>query len=203
MTTYAPWWNEAGEGQDQWDTLIMAGNTWPGLATISGSGVKRRIDAKKTKGKDGAILKDNGLDLASISISLRIWTAEHWQRFNELLPTVHPKRKGGVRTPTEIVHPQCNMLGIKAIYISQIQIPDLDRSTGIMTIDFTAIEWVPAPPVVKRAAGTFGGGPGDQDFVEDLLDVATDVADVLDVVVVETGEGIANAIAETFASPFE
>ena len=171
QTVYAPWWNESGEGQDQWDTLILAGNTWPGLATISGSGVKRRIDVKKTKGKDGAVIKDNGMDLASIRIALRIWTAEHWTKFNELLPTIHPKRKGGTRVPTEIVHPQANTLGIKAIYISQIEVPDLDRSSGIMTIDMTAIEWVPRPPPVKKAAGTKGGSASkDQAQVKDNLD---------------------------------
>ena len=112
---FAPFWNESGEGQDQWDQLILAGNTWPGLADVSGSGVKRRIDVKKTKGKDGAVLKDNGMDPAKLKINLRIWTAEQWSRFNELLPLIHPKRKGGSREPTEIIHPQANLLGIKAI----------------------------------------------------------------------------------------
>lgn len=196
---YAPWWNESGEGQDQWDTLILAGNTWPGLATISGSGVKRRIDVKKTKGKDGAIIKDNGMDLASLSISLRIWTAEHWTKFNELLPTIHPKRKGGTRVPTEIVHPQANTLGVKTIYISQIEVPDLDRSSGIMTIGMTAIEWVPKPPPVKRAAGTKGGESTDLiELVEDILDPIQRDADVAAEIVETIGNNLGNAVANIF-----
>ena len=173
---FTPFWNDSGQGQDQWDRLLMADNIWPGLAEISGSGVKRRMDVKKTKGKDGGTLKDNGMDPAKINISLRLWTAEHWKKFNELLPLIHPKRKGGSRTPTEIVHPQCNALGISTIYISQISFPELDRSSGVMTVSMSAIEWMPAPAPVKRAAGTAGGkATGKKEGPKDFLDSALDI----------------------------
>ena len=175
-------------------------NTWPGLADVSGSGVKRRIDVKKTKGKDGAVLKDNGMDLAKLKINLRIWTAEQWSRFNELLPLIHPKRKGGSREPTEIIHPQANLLGIKAIYINQIDFPDLDRSNGIMTVTMSAIEWIPRPAPVKRGAGTAGGkATTTQDDILDALDPLINEAKGIANVIATAEDAVTNAIGNIFS----
>ena len=197
---FAPFWNESGEGQDQWDQLILAGNTWPGLADVSGSGVKHRIDVKKTKGKDGSVLKDNGMDPAKLKINLRIWTAEQWSRFNELLPLIHPKRKGGSREPTELIHPQANLLGIKAIYINQIDFHDLDRSNRIMTVTMSAIEWIPRPAPVKRGAGTAGGkATPTQDDILDALDPLINEAKGIANVIATAEDAVTNAIGNIFS----
>jgi hypothetical protein len=136
-----------------WDTLILGGEVWPGICEITGSGVKRRVDAKTTKGSDGARLKDEGMDLAKLNIKLLIYNRTDWADLQRLLPLVHPRRKGGPREPIAILTPYTQLLGIDSIYIKGIPIPSLDKSTQMLTLTMEAIEWVPQPRTVKKGAG--------------------------------------------------
>jgi hypothetical protein len=140
-----------------WDTLFLAGEIWPGVCEISGAGVSRKIDVKKSKGSDGATIKDEGYQPAKLTIRLTIYSENDWQLLQALLPSIHPKRKGGVRTPLEISNPQANLLGITQIYIDKIGIPKKPTSgDGLCVLDMSAIEWVPTPKPIKTggAAGS-------------------------------------------------
>lgn len=144
----------------EWDYLYLAGERWPGICEVSGSGVSRRVDAKATKGSDGAVLKDEGMNLAKLTIKLTLWNEEQWTMLQELLPSVHPRRAGGARTPTSIITPYTRLLGIDNIYITAIPVPALDKSKQILTVTMQAIEWVPTPKPVKHGVGGTGGGGG-------------------------------------------
>lgn len=172
-----PYWDDRDDPL-AWDTLILNDEIWPGVCEISGAGVSRKVDVKKGKGEDGATLKDEGYDLARLSITLTIYSDGDWVELQRLLPTIHPRRKGGTRTPISIVNPQCNLLGVSSIYIDKISIPKKPKSgDGLVELEMSAIEWVPEPAPVKGGAGTgttsegfnkAGGAiPQDETFWED------------------------------------
>jgi hypothetical protein len=140
-----------------WDTLLLDGEVWPGIAEISGAGVSRKIDVKKAKGQDGATIKDEGYQLAKLTITITIYSEYQWGELQRLLPTVHPRRKGGSRTPMAITNPQANLLGVTQIYIDKISYPTKPKAKdGLCSIVMSAIEWAPAPKPVKKAAGGTG-----------------------------------------------
>jgi len=160
----------------EWDYLYLAGQQWPGICEVTGSGVSRRIDAKATKGSDGAVLKDNGMDLAKLTLKLTLWDADQWANVQALLPTVHPRRAGGARNPTSISTPYTKLLGINNIYIKSIGIPQLDKTKQILTLTMQAIEWVPAPKPVKHAAGGGSSSGTDWDKLGNAVDQIGDAA---------------------------
>jgi hypothetical protein len=141
----------------EWDTLYMAGKRWPGICTISGKGIARRLDQKRTKGSDGATLKDEGNDLAEFTIELLIYNRTDWAELQELIPLVSPRRSGGPRQPLAISYPSLALLGISACYIKAISVPSIDKNSQQLTVTMSAIEWVAKPKKVKKAAGTRRG----------------------------------------------
>lgn len=150
-----PYW--AGEFAYQWDQLWLGGQLFPGIAQLSGPGIKRKLDEKNPKGASGASLTDEGDELAHFDVKLKLWTEAHKDEFERLLPDIHPRRKGGPKSPIEIYHPVAALLGIKNIYIEQIPFPEHDRM-GFLVFVLKCIEWVPAPKPQKKAAGSSGGG---------------------------------------------
>jgi hypothetical protein len=162
----------------EWDTLYLGGELWPGICEVTGSGVSRRVDAKATQGSDGAVLKDQGMNLAKLTIKLMIYNQTDWIDLQRLLPTIHPRRPGGSRTPTSISTPYTKLLGIDDIYITSINIPALDKTVQQMTITMQAIEWVPQPKPVKKGAGS--GTSGTSGFnLEEFADLTSEAAQAL------------------------
>jgi hypothetical protein len=152
-----PHWDDR-DWQDAWDTLILGEDTWPGVWEISGPGVSRKIDVKKTKGQDGATMKDEGYQPARLTLTGIVWTEDQWDELQRLVAKVHPRKAGGSRTPLEIYHPQSSLLGINQIYIDKIGIPRKPTAgDGKLSISMSALEWVPAPKPVKTGAGTGTG----------------------------------------------
>lgn len=155
-----PFW-ENTEDPLVWDTVEIAGKKFPGVATIRGPGLKRKIDVKKPKGSDGASLKDEGIEPAKLEITLLIWNRFFWEQLQGLIPIITPRKKGGARRPTTIVHPLTRLLNITNIYIDGIPIPEHDKQNGFLRVKFTAIEWFPAPKPVRKAAGSGGSNKAD------------------------------------------
>lgn len=153
MPANQPFWNDnVDNGSTLWSLLTIADVNFQGFVTITG-GVSRDIQKKKPKGADGARITDNGYNLAEMNITLTIVRQQEWDDFqNVLLPLIHPRRKGGPRSPVVIQHPALNVLGVSRIYFERIGLPVVD-SKGIGTVSMDAIEWAPAPKDVKKAAG--------------------------------------------------
>ena len=147
-----PFWLDVNDPL-AWDTVILGGDVWPGLADVSGSGVVRKIDVKKGKGNDGATIKDEGNELAKLTITLTIYNETDWQLLQTLLPKIHPRQTGGPRQPIEIIHPKAALLGIKYIYVTSVPFPDFNKKDQILTLTIEAIEFAPAPRAAKKAAG--------------------------------------------------
>jgi hypothetical protein len=150
-----PFWTD---DTAEWDTLILGGTVWPGIWEISGEGVQRKIDLKKSKGSDKATLKDEGYKNAKLTATGTIWTAEQLSELQAILPEVHPRKSGGDRTAMQLIHPAANLIGIDSVYLTGIKVPRLDGPKGgPLTVELSLIEWVPTPKPVKNASGGGGG----------------------------------------------
>ena len=151
------------DGSLLWDTLLLGGEVWPGLPTVT-STVSRSIDKQKKKGDDGANLVDQGYEPAKVKIVIRIWLQEQWDDLQSKLATVHPRKKGGVRTPVDIIHPETQLKGVRQIYVEEIgeAVPGTGAQTGMLTITLTASEWFPEPkpakPNTKKSKAEAKGG---------------------------------------------
>jgi hypothetical protein len=158
-----PW---VGDSDLLWDTLILGGEVWPGLPTVESTS-SRSVDAQKKKGDDGASLVDQGYEPAKVKITIRVWLREQWEELQRLLATIHPRKKGGIRTPVDIMHPETQLKGVRQIYFTTIgtATPGRGAEHGSMTITLDAIEWFPAPkpakpiPKASKADKTGGGIP--------------------------------------------
>lgn len=148
-----PYWLDSTD--DAWDTLRLGGFTFPGIVEVDGD-VSRDIEQKKAKGQDNPTITDNGYNAAKVKIVLRIYSQTQWTELQSLVPEIHPRRKGGIRNPVELIHPAPNLLGVSSVYVTAIGFPKIDSDKQlVMTIE--AIEWIPAPPPVKKAVGTSDG----------------------------------------------
>lgn len=143
LSNTIPHWEDAPE---EWDRLTIGSNVMPGVWDIDFS-CRRGIDVKKSKGKDGARLKDEGYSPPIIELIGKIATREQWESLQSIIPTLHPKKKGEARKQYGIGHPKTRLLGISQVYITEVKAPSLVK--GIMTIVLNAIEYVPVPKVVK------------------------------------------------------
>lgn len=140
-----PFWNDNAL---EWDVLMLGGEPWPGVCTVATT-VKRALDKQKIKGSDGANLVDQGYEPAKVQITLRLWLREQWTELERLLPTIHPRTKGGVRQPLQIAHPEPNIKGVHQIYVESISPITVEKGLGTLTL--SCVEWFPAPKPVKKS----------------------------------------------------
>lgn len=138
------WW---ADGSLLWDTLLLGGEVMPGIAAVTCE-VERKLDVQPIKGGDGATIQDQGYVPGPVGIALKIWLPEQWVELQRVLPRIHPRAPGGVRSPLEIIHPAANVLGVHTIYVSKIAAPVIDRSRAAV-IAIAGIQWFPAPKTAK------------------------------------------------------
>jgi hypothetical protein len=141
-----------GPGIDQADSALwykaqIGDFVLPGIASVEGFVRKQDVDIKKSKGKDGATLEDNGRVLAEGKIHIEIIAAD-WSLALGIVQSLDPQKKGAVRQPRELVHPIPNALGVSQIYVREITIAMPTAAAG-MVITFDCVEWVPQPKPVK------------------------------------------------------
>lgn len=141
----------------QWDDLFFQGEKMPGVARVSGDGIKRKIDLKRAKGKAGASVTDEGDEPGRGTIELELWTAEQWQEMLRRLPEVNPRTRGGVKNVVDVSHPLLDFLGISRVYITDIRIPSHDKRAGRLRVQFGFLEWFPKPKP-QRPTGVTGQG---------------------------------------------
>lgn len=151
-------------------TIIMGGEVWPGLAVVE-CDVSRAVDLQKRKGDDGANLVDQGYEPAKVKITLTGWLDEQQAELERLLPTIHPRRKGGIRTPVDIFHIVTEMVSVRQIYITKIG--PLVLGTGNMfgswTFAIEAVEWFPEPKPAKSKPKKSKTGGDLPDLKDDLI----------------------------------
>ena len=138
-----PHWDDDAES---WDKLEIGEWVMPGVWTVDFS-LRREVDVKKAPSTDGASLTDKGYQPPLLTLRGRMVEREEWARLQEIMPRLHPKRKGSAREPYRIVHPKTLLAGIQTIYIHEIDAIDLDN--GILTLELRAYEHEKPKPVPK------------------------------------------------------
>jgi hypothetical protein len=146
-------WEGDASGQTPWNTLNLGGKIWPGIWEID-CPVERKIDVKKAKGKDKADIKDEGYEVTKLVLTGRLANKTQFDQFQVLLAEIHPRKAGGVRTPTEILHPKANLLGISTIYVNKIDVNTPTAKSG-MTVKMDAFE-IAKPEAVTAKSGAAG-----------------------------------------------
>lgn len=138
------WW---ADGSLLWDTLLLGGEVMPGIAAVTCE-VERKLDIQPVKGGDGATIQDQGYVPGPVGIALKIWLPEQWTELQRLMPRIHPRAPGGVRSPLEIIHPAANVLGVHTVYVHKIAAPVVDRARAAV-VAIQAVQWFPAPKPAK------------------------------------------------------
>ncbi len=130
--------------------VYLGGDWWPGVAVVE-CDASRAVDLQKRKGDDGANLVDQGYEPAKVKITITGWTDDHQTELERLLPSVHPRRKGGIRTPVDIYHVATEIVAVRQIYVTKVGplILGTGNMFGSWTFTIEAVEWFPEPKPAK------------------------------------------------------
>ena len=129
-----------------WNLPELAGKTLPGLWSVRIT-FKRDIEKKKQKGKDGALITDQGDNPTEIEFRGRIFTEEDWNTWQEISPIFFAKKKGAERSPISVVHPQTAAKNITTLYIEELS-EELNDQDDVMIVTIKTIEWTARPKEV-------------------------------------------------------
>jgi hypothetical protein len=121
----------------------------PGVWDVEDGNVKRVIDIKKGPGRDGATIKDMGYEPGAFTLVGQLLSADHWDTLQSIFDTLHATQKATEREPVYINHPKLAFLGIRKVYITELEIPRLDN--GIMTTRIRVLEWTDKPKAIGKA----------------------------------------------------
>jgi hypothetical protein len=110
------WFDPTDSGQaDALDTLVIAGQTMPGLVDFPAPGDSpRKWDERKGVGLSGATIVFVGLDVAKFTARLTMWLPEHFRLWKERRVLVAPPAQGERAKIIDFYHPCLEEVGIKA-----------------------------------------------------------------------------------------
>jgi hypothetical protein len=135
-----------------WDEITLGGVHFGGLAAVSGDAFKRKIDARRAAGQDGARIVDRGYDLVDLTITLTAWEPEHAAQLQRLVALLAPRGTRGRGLAVEVQHPALAFAGISRIYVTGASLPS--PSGGTLTWTIKASEFRDPPPARQGRAAT-------------------------------------------------
>lgn len=127
-----------------WDTLLLGGTIFPGLAKVTCSGGDK-IDVKDAPGADGENTTFQGQKARSGTMKIRVWRGEQWSDLEDLLTNVLEPAKGK-KEPLFIAHAVTAARQVANIYIEDIDGPDFDQDNRWMDLDLKWRQFRPPPP---------------------------------------------------------
>ena len=122
---------------DPWDVVRISGTAMPGVATVSGPGLKMQTDALKTPNKDGASVKLLGRELTKFTITLTMWTNKQWKSLWNLVPIL---LSADQNIAFDVVHPAINLLRVHSVVFEKIGVPK-QVAPGKFQIDFECFDF--------------------------------------------------------------
>lgn len=135
-----------------WDFVIVADRALPCLREYPKAEPGRKLDAKSAPGSSGGRIVDKGYDLAKVSVTVFLWTEDHFRIWGELLDVIRP-RAGRRRDAVSIYHPALESVGVGSIVVETISSIEHAGTAGIFKASFKAIQFQPA----ARGAGAGNG----------------------------------------------
>lgn len=147
-----------GDNPDAWDTLSLAGEEIPGIVDLDGE-ISQKMDAAAPKGSVGQRWEWSGRDIPRLTITVVMWTAEHWKAYKALLPKIMPteQQPEGI----DAAHPVLRLYKITTLVIHSVSFPKSQgqdaKGRQIKTVTIKAGQY---RPVTKKVAGAGTGGTG-------------------------------------------
>jgi hypothetical protein len=130
-----PFWESAPQ---LWDTVKIGPYTLPGIAKVQGS-VARRIETISAQGNEYSTQTDLGYDGAKITVTLRLWLQEHLDSYAAIAQHIRPAAAlGNKPDPLEVIYPAIAILGVRAMTLMKMTIPEPTQDKGVYqaTLDF-------------------------------------------------------------------
>ena len=133
-----------------WDAISFSGQRAPGIARVEG-GRRHRFDHKPSLGVTGEAPTWLGVDPGEITITLKIWTPEHWSDLQRLLPQILPPHTAKISPrAVDVAYPPLNVIGITQIYVLGVEVPHLLGPGDAVEIKIDAWEYMPLQAVVAQ-----------------------------------------------------
>lgn len=139
-----------------WDSLtFVAGQTQVDFASTKveiGGTVGSKWDVAEAPGTDGAKVSFQGYSPAKISLSWKLWNADHFAAYDRLTRTIMPKPGKQRPAPVIVLHPLLQMHGLREFVIESLEIPSADGKR-IWSASAKLVENFKKPkPSAKKAA---------------------------------------------------
>lgn len=125
-----------------WDYVIVADRALPCLREYPKAKPGRKLDTKSAAGSSGGRIVDKGYDLAKVSVTVLLWTEDHFRTWGELLDVIQP-RPGRRRDAVSIYHPALESVGVAAVVVESISSIEHSGTAGIHKASFEAIQYNP------------------------------------------------------------
>ena len=139
-----------------WDNVIVADRALPCQRDYPKAKPGRKLDTKSAAGSSGGRIVDKGYDLAKVSVTVYLWTADHFRVWGELIDVIKP-RAGRRRDAVSIYHPALESVGVGAVVVESITSIEHSGTAGIFKASFEAIQYQPP----ARGANASRSGNGD------------------------------------------
>jgi hypothetical protein len=168
------------EQPSEWDCIILAGVTSPGVvASVAGAGNPRAWDEKKAAGSSGATLTYQGDGLAKFKVKIQLWEPAHfdeWETFKALL--VPPTKDCRA---LDIYHPRLEQLPIpvRSVVVDDPGSPEPADDTGLWTVEIAFREYRAPKPATSTTSGSKSSKKNSGDPVDDMIrDLTSQVKDL-------------------------
>jgi hypothetical protein len=123
------------------DTVVIAGQTTPGVATITGCERLHKYDVVAGYGASGGATIYRGSPPIPFGIEIRLNTPEEYAAWGDFRNAVlKPPSVGPNSKALDVFHPFLAELGVSSCVIEKVSVPEND-GTGVWTVKISAIEW--------------------------------------------------------------
>jgi len=132
-----------GVEQSPWDTFVCAGHVFPGLATVEAvENPGREYDKRRPRGAQRTRVVDTGPKLAKFKVTLRMWTDEQWQEWEQtsrlLTETFRQFRQ---RDAVTVAHPALAAVSVLQATFEEVGLPTL--KSGQIEVSFVMSAHIP------------------------------------------------------------
>ena len=159
-----PYWDNAASAEgtlegSAWDYVTLGGFVLPGILEEPPKvEVSRKVDKKNGAGLDGATLTWQGYDPAEFSVRLLLWTPDHWDAWQTLLPFILPRPGKPPADPFTIDHPALAAMGVDKVMVTKVTAPEKAGKPGVMRVTLTCQHWVKSKKTGTTTPKKVAGG---------------------------------------------
>lgn len=138
-----------------WDALYITGHLAPGIVEDIDIGRAYKVDEKGGAGVNGATLTVQGLQLATVTIRLKLWTRRHVLMADQLVYSIflRPKLNKTVK-PFDFGHPLLETHGLRSLLVVDVQGPTKPNADGFQFLTLKLREFAQPPPKPTQSATT-------------------------------------------------